>query len=564
MSQNRFDLHESINGDYVVGFTNVKELKTLGWMDSAKVSTYLMDEKDSHRKHLGLINLFATSHKQSMPFLKDLFSNAAVLEVEEGQSITYDLPVDRTEVKCYTAEDTSAEVDYPGIDGGIFALVLSQEFTKGDILAYDPLYGQQVMVSTEHEVEQVGENFKHYVTLQTNDKKKYFPKEKLKAGIEYVKISHKLNEFGTDYSSLTLSKGASGTITNEFLLSDPRGIETFITAKASRMKSAGLTQFSTEQADKINGQIDAMGGKNMMFYAKKDANGKLVPGMIGSTLEYLALMELSLMETNELLFAKAATVSDANGVKRVNEGVWHQIRRGKLIKYSRQGGITLDHIYEAVSYIYQGSQIPVGQREVKFKAGWLANQNMLQLFREHAMLQLNGLSSVMLGQNGQLPGKVFTGEMDNLSMANVAITSVMFPNVGKVTVEHDPSLDYLPGTDRYSAGFYSDGLAHTSNSLVIWDVTNPEYSNLSKVKNDSLVEGGTNNANIYYVKPQGQSHVTYGYEQGRMANEGQFHNVQSSLKQMGKTFWAHSQSSALVLDTTRYVTIELQEKGRGF
>lgn len=564
MSQNRFDLHESINGDYVVGFTNVKELKTLGWMDSAKVSTYLMDEKDSHRKHLGLINLFATSHKQSMPFLKDLFSNAAVLEVEEGQSITYDLPVDRTEVKCYTAEDTSAEVDYPGIDGGIFALVLSQEFTKGDILAYDPLYGQQVMVSTEHEVEQVGENFKHYVTLQTNDKKKYFPKEKLKAGIEYVKISHKLNEFGTDYSSLTLSKGAAGTITNEFLLSDPRGIETFITAKASRMKSAGLTQFSTEQADKINGQIDAMGGKNMMFYAKKDANGKLVPGMIGSTLEYLALMELSLMETNELLFAKAATVSDANGVKRVNEGVWHQIRRGKLIKYSRQGGITLDHIYEAVSYIYQGSQIPVGQRTVKFKAGWLAHQNMLQLFREHAMLQLNGLPTGMLGQDAQIPGKVFSGSLDNLSMANVAITSVMFPNVGKVTVEHDPSLDYLPGTDRYSAGFYSDGLAHTSNSLVIWDVTNPEYSNLSKVKNASLVEGGTNNANIYYVKPQGQSHVTYGYEQGRMANEGQFHNVQSSLKQMGKTFWAHSQSSALVLDTTRYVTIELQEKGRGF
>lgn len=563
MSQNRFDLHESINGDYVVGFTNVKELKTLGWMDSAKVSTYLMDEKDSHRKHLGLVNLFATSHQQATPFLKDLFESAAVLEVAEGQSITYDLPVDRTEIKCYTAEDTSAEVDYPGIDGGIFAIVLSNEFTKGDILGYDPVYGQQVMVSTEHEVEQVGENFRHYVTLQTNDKKKYFPKEKLKAGIEYVKISHKLNEFGTDYSSLTLSKGASGTITNEFLLSDPRGIETFITAKASRMKSAGLTQFTSDQATKIGDQIEALGGKNMMFYAKKDANGKLVPGMIGSTLEYLALMELTQMETNELLFARAATVSDANGVKRVNEGVWHQIRRGKLIKYSRQGGITLDHIYEAVSYIYQGSQIPVGQRSVKFKAGWLAKQNMEQLFREHAMLQLNGLPAGMLGADTQLPGKVFSGAMDNLAMANIAITSVQFPNVGTVTVEHDPSLDYLPSTDRYSAGFYSDGLAHTSNSLVIWDITKPEYANLNKVKNASLVDGGTKQANIYYVKPEGASHVTYGYEQGRMANEGQFQNVQSSLKQMGKTFWAHSQSSALVLDTTRYVTIELQEKGRG-
>lgn len=564
MSQNRFDLHESINGDYVVGFTNVKELKTLGWMDSAKVSTYLMDDKDSHKKHLGLINLFATSHKKSMPFLKDLFSQAAVLEVAEGQSITYDLPVDRSEVKCYTAEDTSAEYDFPGIDNGIFVLVLNQEFTKGDILTYDPVYGEQVMVSAEHDVEQVGENFKHYVTMQTNDKSKYFPKEYLRAGKEWIKLTNKIAEFDTAFSTLSLIKDPSGTITNEFLLSDPRGIETFVTGRAARMKSPGLTGFANGVSDKINAQLEAMGGKNGMFVAKKNANGTLNPMMIGSTLEYLALMELSQMEANELLFAKASTVSTANGLKRVNEGVWHQIRRGKLIKYARQGGITLDHIYEAVSYIYQNSDIPVGQRSVKFKAGWLAYQNMLQLFREHAISQLNGLPAGMLGQDGQLPSKVFSGQLNNLSLASIAITEVNFPGVGKVTVEHDDSLDYLPSTDRFSAGFYSEGFAHTSNSLVIWDVTNPEYSNVSsKVKNAKLVEGGSQQANIYYVKPEGQPHVTYGYEQGRTANKDQFENVASSIKQMGRTFWATSQSSALVLDTTRYVTIELQEKGRG-
>ena len=48
-----------------------------------------------------------------------------------------------------------------------------------------------------------------------------------------------------------------------------------------------------------------------------------------------------------------------------------------------------------------------------------------------------------------------------------------------------------------------------------------------------------------------------------MANQTQFENVASTMKQMGRTFWATSQSSALVLDTTRYVIIELQEKGRG-
>lgn len=565
MSQNRFDLHESINGDYVVGFTNVKELKSLGWMDAAKVSTYLMDEKDSHRKHLGLINLFATSHKKPMPFLKDLFKGAAVLEVEEGQSITYDLPVDKTEVKCYTAEDTSDEYDFPGIDNGVFTLVLNQEFTKGDILAYDPIYGEQVMVSSEHEVETVGENFKHYVTLQSNDRSKYFPKEFLKAGREWVKITNKIAEFDTSFGGISLMKDPSGTITNEFLLADPRSVETFYTGKASRMKAAGLVGFAQGISDKIQQQVDAMGAKNMMFYATKDSNGRLKPQMVGSTLEYLALMELSMMEANELLFAKAATTTTTNGVKRVNEGVWHQIRRGKLIKYARQGGITLDHIHEAASYIYQNSDIPINERRLKFKGGWLAYQNMMQLFREHAVTQLNGLPAAMLGTTAQLPSTVFTGSMDKLKMGAVAITSVQFPGVGEVTVEHDPSLDHLPSTDRYSAGFYGDGLAHTSNSLVIWDATNPEYSNVtSKVQNAKLVEGGNANSNIYYVKPAGGSHITYGYEQGRMANEGQYQNIQSSLKHMGRTFWAYSQSSALVLDVTRYVTIELQEKGRGY
>jgi hypothetical protein len=565
MSQNRFDIHESINGDYVVGFTNVKELKSMGWMDSAKVSTYLMEDgKDSHRKHLGLINLFATSHKKSMPFLKDLFQGAAVLEVEEGQSITYDLPVDRSEVKCYTAEDTSAEFDFPGIDGGIFVLVLNQEFTKGDILGYDFQYGEQVMVSSEHDVEQVGENFRHFVTLQTNDKAKWFPKEKLKAGIEWAKLTNKIAEFDTAFGGISLVKDGSGTITNEFLLADPRSVETTYTAKAARMKSAGLTAFAEKSAEKIAEQVDKMGGKNMMFYAKKDASGNLSPAMIGTTLEYLALMELSMMETNELLFAKSATVNTANGVKRVNEGVWHQIRRGKLIKYSRTGGITLDHLYEAASYVYQNSDIPVSERTLKFKGGHLAHQNLLHLFRENAISQLNGIPAGMLGADSQIPGKLFTGSLDSLQMGALAITAVFLPGIGKVVVEHDPSLDYTPMSDRFSSGFYGESFAHTSNSLVIWDVTKSEYSNVDKVKGASLVDGGSKTANIYYVKPADQPHVTFGYEQGRMANGSQYENVQSSLKHMGRNFWAYSQSSALVLDTTRYVTIELQEKGRGY
>jgi hypothetical protein len=559
--QNRFDIRETINGDAVIGFTSAKELKTQGWVDAAKVSAYLMDDEgQAHRKHLGMINLFKTTHQIDIPFMKDLFADSAVLEVSEGESITYDLPVTRTEVRCYTAQDTSNKYDFPGIDGGVFEIVLSQEFTKNDILTYDAQYGEQVMVSSDHEVERVGENFLHYVTYMTNDQRKWYPKDKLIAGIQYMKIGHALAEYDTAFSSINMIKNPAGSITNEFILGSPRGVETFMTAKAAKMKSPGLNQFTSDMMDSVQQKLDYLGGKSreMFFIAnKKGANLDVNSMMIGTTLEYLALMELALMETYSLLFAKAATIQTSNGIKRVNEGVWHQIRRGKLIKYAKPGGITVDHIHEAASYIYKNSTIPVRERSIKFKAGWYAYQNVMQIFREEAVQQLNGIPAGMIGTDAQIK-PVFKGNLDELEMQAVVINSVLIPGIGRVIVEHDPSLDYQPLADRFSAGMYGEGKAHTSHSMIIWDASNPEYSNVtSKVKNAQLVEGGSMKSNIYYIKPEG-AHVVYGYEQGRMADGSQTTNVLTSLKYMGKTFWATSQSGALVLDTTRYVVIELQ------
>jgi hypothetical protein len=558
--QNRFDIRETINGDAVIGFTSAKELKTQGWVDAAKVSAYLMDDEgQSHRKHLGMINLFKTTHQVDIPFMKDLFADSAVLEVAEGESITYDLPVTRVEVLCYTAQDTSNKYDYPGIDGGVFELVLSQEFTKGDILSYDPQYGEQVMVSSDHEVERVGENFLHYVVYMTNDNRKWFPKDKLVAGIKWMKIGHALAEYDTAFSGINMIKNPSGSITNEFVLGSPRGVETFMTAKAAKSKSPGLNQFTSDMMDSVQQKLDYLGGKSreMFFIANKTGNNLDANSMmIGTTLEYLALMELAMMECYSLLFAKAATIPTSNGIKRVNEGVWHQIRRGKLIKYSKPGSITVDHIHEAASYIYKNSTIPVRERTIKFKAGWYAYQNVMQIFREEAVQQLNGLPAGMIGTDAQIK-PVFKGNLDELEMQAVVINSVLIPGIGRVIVEHDPSLDYQPLADRFSAGMYGEGKSHTSHSMVIWDASNPEYSNVnSKVKNAALVEGGSMKSNIYYIKPEG-AHVVYGYEQGRMADGSQTTNVMSSLKYMGRTFWATSQSGALVLDTTRYVVIEL-------
>ena len=565
MSQNIFNIKDSINGDSIIGFTSAKTMKNQGFLDSSRVATYLMGDEGpaSHKKHLGLIQLFETTHNVSLPFMKNLFAGSAVLEVDRGQTITYDLPVKRMKDVCMTAEDTSTERDAPGIDGTVFKLILNEQFTKGDILTYNPTHGEQVMVSADHDVQMVGENYLHWVILMTTDKTAYYPADKLKAGIKYMKIGNAIPEFGQNFSGINMTKNPSGSITNEFILGSPRGVETFMTREAAGMKAPGFNAFTDAMMENVNSQLEAMGGNNNMFYMGRLRNGQFdaSTAKIGTTLEYLALMELAMMECHSLLFAKAAVVPTANGVLRVNEGVWHQLRRGKIIKYSKPGSLTINHIHEAASYIYKNSTVPISERFLKFKAGYFAWMNVMQIFREEAIQQLNGLPVGMVGNDSQLPQPVFKGNLNELEMQEVRIKSVFIPGVGKVIVEHDPSLDYQPLADRFSQGASGHQMAaHTSYSLVIWNAGSAEYSNVtSKVRNASVVDGGNNRANIYYVKRTGEPAVTYGYEQGRMANEGSYENIQSSLKYMGRTFWALNESGALVLDTTATVMIELQD-----
>lgn len=567
MADDKFDIVQSINGDEVIGFTSARQLKNLGWADSSTVSSYITDDDYSTTKHLGMVDLYQSTHNVQLPFLRDLLEKANVMELEEGQDVTYDLPVRRS-LKCATAEDTGIGLEKPGIDGGIFSIILDTEYTKGDVLTYDPHFGEQVIVSKAHEVERVGENYKHYVKLVTKDNRKWFPVDKLVAGIEYIKIGHVAGEFDEEFSKVNSIKNPVGSITCRFTLGNLRGVETFYTRKANNMKAAsnGLASIADEHLENAKMHLDQMGGKNrdMMFMAKS-MGGKIDTKSVkvGATLEYFVLAELAKIECYQLIFQKAGTISDQDGVKILNEGVYHSFRRGKVISYSKPGTITKQNLMTAADHVFKGSYVPADSRMLKFKVGEGALMNLYELFRDEVANQISNLSPFQ-GTDAFLPESPLKGKLDNLEMVKVAFRKVHFPGIGTVEVEHDPTLDYLPMTDRFSAGnFGTNGKAHTTYSMVIWDASSTDYSNASsKVKGAKVIEGGNVKGNIYYVKPEG-AHVTYGYAQGRMETpDGKASNVMASLKKMGREFWAFSESAALVLDTTRYVTIELQESAR--
>jgi hypothetical protein len=552
-----------INGDTVIGFTSTKKIKDLQWMDMASLSSWYQD--DPEKNHLGLVELFSSMADYRMPIYKNFFKNKEVLEVNGANgTFTYDLPVKKS-TGCYTAGDTSDYAEAPGIDGTVFPIVLDEAFTPGDVLTYDAMYGEQVIVSEDHEVIKEGDTWRHMVTLVSNDGGAWFPADKLKTGIQYFKVGHGLGEFSEKFSAIQ-SPDRVGTLTNEFVLGNHRGVETFYTMYSGMKKFSGAAMHSREFWSKFMTEQESLGqdedGKPLeMFYAAKmkGKNIDLRTVRVGATMEYLVLLELMKLEAHSLLFQKAAVINDVNGTKRLNEGIWHQIRRGRIIKYAKPGTITRNHIKEAAAYIFRNRKdLMPHQREIKFKCGYMAYLNMMQIFHTEVNSQVNNLTQ-FLGTDRSLPSSPISGKnLQSLELEPVMFTKVNIPEIGVVSIEHDPSLDYLPLTDRLEKDFVGDGFAWTSYSMCIWDAGDAEYSNAltNLPSGTTLIDGGSKRANIYYVKPEGEN-MWWGYQEGRYSPD-KASGIMSSMKTMGREFWAHSISAGWVRDISRYITIELK------
>lgn len=547
---------KKVNGDRVVGIVSTKKLKEFGWADRASLASWYAD--DPTKNYMGMIDLFTNYAEVKIPFMKDLFNKKAVIEVNgmDG-TFTYDLPVNR-KTGTYTVKDTSVEAgEKPGIDESYFTIGLSRPYQPGDKLSYDFMYGQQLIVSDQHQVVLEGDVYLHTVQLITLDKSAYFPKEYLKAGIRYWKVGNTIGEFSEKFSNLEDASDA-GSLTCEFRLGNHRGVETFVTMYADKKKVSGATTKSQDVWAKFQNAQEQ--GLEMMYIGELDtATNKLKKSTITicSTLEYLCILENAKMEANELIYQKSGEVKIGNSVKTLNEGLWHQARRGKIIQYSRPGGITRDHIRRVSAYVFQGraNQDPT-KKILKFKAGWGAYQNVMQIFREEFNSQLSGLSNFM-GTDRSIPNPI-TGNLEGLTLNPVKLKSAYIPDIGMIEVEHDPSLDHNLYADRLSRGFVGEGNNKDSYSLVIWDASSSEYSNArtNLPQGTKLIDGGDSSSNIYYVKPSDE-HVFWGRSNGRWHPE-KASDIVSSMRTMSSEFWIHSASAGWMKDVTKAIIVELK------
>lgn len=551
--------HPSLfNGDQVVKFTSAEKVKSIqGYQDLPSMEAWY--KEDPMKRHLGMQKFFGNQTTMPQGIFPELLSSKAVMEVNGiGGSFTYDVPMIEAD-QVMTTRDMSHQV-MPGLDGSTFKIALSREFTTGDILTNDPEFGDDIIVTSEP-VEAVGDSYIHTVQLVSQDKRDYFLPSNLAKGIKYIKLNHAiLGEYGTNYSHVDLPNTV-GQMTCEFTLGNLRGVEAYVTGMADMKNFSGAATSSKEYLKKLEAEARKLG--ELAVIMDVDAKGKTLPqtARIGATMQFLVFRELERLTAQSLLFQRAGTIRDAHGVVRLNEGLWHQLRRGKVIKYARPGGITKVQIKEAAEYVFRNNPYKKYEdRRLKFKCGLEALNNVLELFSDEVNAQLARLPQFM-GSDRNIPNPITGTDTKNLKMDFVRFTEIYLPQIGYVKLEHDPNLDYQMGVDRLSQGFHGNGRAHTTYSMVIWDAEDQEYSNnMEAPKGAKVVEGGNSEANIYLVKPEGEM-MYWGTSYGRYSTT-KASDIVSSYKQIGQEFWAWNSCAVWVRDVTKFVMIELAETAR--
>jgi hypothetical protein len=558
---------QTINGDNVIGYTSARRIADLAYQDRARLDSWYRENPD--RTHLGLLQTVSARENVAFPLFEDLLKNAGRITVNgPGGTFRYDMPVNTVQ-STYTVADTCTRHERPGIDSGVFEIILNQPFSPGDVLTYGAQSGQNIMVSGETPVRQVGSGYLHTVKLVSQTRKSWYPPDKLRAGIQYFKIGHLAGEYSTQLSA-PLALQPTASVTCEFTLGNHRGVETASSMYAGDRYLKNADSNSVRFMERALRQIESWGktpdGHDIdtivIAQQKMGRDGKinLANAKVMHAMEYLAFAELFRLENTANMFQRAGLIEDNNSVIRANEGLWWQFMRGYTVGYSRPGALQMSHIRQAVEYIHRNNRhMPLEKRWTRFKCGQMAYQNCMKLVQDEFTRQMQWMAP-LTGSERLLPQNPVSGPNDKLKLGIVRPVECFMPGIGNVRFEHEPALDVMPMDDVHSKGFYGSDKPWTSWSLYVEDITGPDASNAyayaakpQESKNIRVLHPGKN---IYYITPE-QGSLHWGNSTGRWDARTNS-NISSSDPHFWQTFFCHSVSAVWVADLSRICVIHLE------
>ena len=588
VSRENFPTH--INGEEVIGIVQGRKasMRSATFQGMIDKNEMLYDAEEN-RYHLGLLSSWGMQGRESYPMITKLLERGSELKVKgfDGE-FTYDKPFYDPKQGMRTIASTVAEAgDFPGIDESTFDIILSEKCYPGEIIGTD-LYGdeEQLYVHSSEASELNGQGWRTTVTLASGIASYHYNPALLESNITYYKINTAYGEMSQGFAGVDVPNGhPTGVLKARFKLGGIRGVEGSVSAFADAM-GAG------KGFNAINGKDPeaerAMASMKQQYKADSDAdtvifgskNPSELPNVRATSLmEFLVEKTLMKRTATSHMWQRQGEIKSGNGVIYLNEGVWHQLRRGKIIKVPKIYGITKSHIAQAVEYVYRNNpSLPWEEREIVFETGTLGQDNLLLLFQNEIQNHFSALTQaganaqmfkVLFGNDGILPENLRTGlvqgsDLNNLQITQlIRFTKVPLIGIGMVSFKFNVALDYLSGNPTEFRGQgLPKGKDWTSHSLIIWDVKDQQYSNnMRNIDGAVTMEGDSKiKDNLYLVTPE-EGMMFKGRENGRW-DKGMTNNIISSSRFMGQTFWAFNASAQWVPYPENVVMIELSEGAR--
>lgn len=530
----------SFNNNIVVRQTEFRP----GKMTDAN-SIYSLFNRDRFSVYKGLISAWNQAKLISTPLynMTELQNNVIYVNGAEGEfefTMPYVLDFPRI------LEDLTDPADLrPGLGGVPFNIKLNIDVYKdGDIITYDHRNGVQLVV-TQTPVVRDGDGYLTEVKVVATDvKKAYFPKGKLAAGTQFMKIGHTTGgEFGKQFSNIYSD---TGMIALRHRIGSERGVSHTITSYANMLE---LPTGASESLQKAFAKFDLMGKQAVEVFGIKASDGQLVAnsGMWAPTVLSLIMQELAKIEETQLMWGNGGFIQGAGDkIVMVSPGFYNQLKKGNYYRISRYTRAIIESI---LGNLYSHTQIPPTERRTKIKCGLGALNELYKIFAKE-------LADIPFLTRTTDIGAI-TGDAMNLKVG-YRVVSFLFPTAGWVTLEWEPAFDAWTtrAADQPMIGAYP---VHSYTAAIL-DVTDQNYTNATK-RSDKIAyaEGSNGGANVFMVKPSARKTTTWGFINGTEHFKGEefMHGMISSSLEPQFTIWAKNQSSIWLKDPTRTVLIEL-------
>lgn len=542
-----------------------------GYLDASMMLTSFV-ELDPMRNMIMLQNAWDKQVMRKASFASSIYnkvvgSNAVLTVNGQDGGFKYKMAIETD--NCFrTVEDTSDQApdgQFVGVGGTTFRVVLNKKLAPFQTLSVDKAFSDMfLMVTDTPEPAYVGNGYEHFVTLLGSelDKNAAYPAELLRADVVYQVTS---NSYITELSEklgIPHLPDSTNYMEAEFKLGSGQGAEHWFTGKADSYKlNSGYTTANTQN---YLSELASMGmdDTNLAIIKASGANGSIVSA--ADLMELLTIRSFNERFNSSLMFMKAAKISTAKGVIEFNEGLWQQMRRGKIFTYNKKGGFNEADLAQVRNYVYKYNDSRIDDTFLHIEAGTELADNIERIIEKHGLSQVSNLAP-FLGAEALLPGKSpVSGTWDALVVNPVKIVKAKIPGAGMVSVARDSTLDYLDGkVDNRFRGINPGGKDHTTYSGYIYDVTNQMFSSNAKLPEGSRAIGGEMVAkhNVYLVRPE-RNPIVWGRNTGRYSSK-KASDIASSSNLMGEGFFIYGFGAMWMPDPSKFVMIELKNRYSG-